>query len=202
MEKKQWFAKSKTDVDNYTLGLVFSFTYVMVQALYICFRKILWWKDCWKIHNTWSTRWESWNWQESWGSWMPDKFSPPSCLSTPLHCSTPCRTWDGVNSHPSTAHVSANFLCLFFFKLYLLFFIYYFFIVLLSQSSIILRLFLSFIVELIIESVEEICSYRKNGVSQNAQGTRLNYILIGLWWNAAELSPYGNHTICWVKKQD
>lgn len=30
------------DVDNYTLVLVFAFSYVMVQAMYICFRKILW----------------------------------------------------------------------------------------------------------------------------------------------------------------
>lgn len=53
---------------------------------------------------------------------------------------------------------------------YLLFFIYYILVVLLSQSSIVLRLFLSFIVKLIIESVEEICSYRKNSEELRAFG--------------------------------
>lgn len=47
------------------------------------------------------------------------------------------------------------------FKSYLLFFIYCILVVLLSHSSTVLRLFLSFIVKLIIEGVEEIGSYRK-----------------------------------------
>lgn len=40
---------------------------------------------------------------ESLASWVLDKFLPPSSFSVaPLHCSTPCRTWDGVNSSTST----------------------------------------------------------------------------------------------------
>lgn len=136
-------------------------------------------------------------WGESLGSWVLEKFLPPSCFSvTPLHCSTPCRTWDCVNSFTSsllsqrrpweessqtkrlyTAHASA-LSCIFFFQI--LFIIFQILTIAGAAAPVQhCNQVLPFIVELIIYRVRKRYGTERGWeeVSQNAQGTGLNNIL-------------------------